>query len=445
MSEYIKVTEFEEMTRIATGISNGLMGINLVYCLEEGKLYQYTSGYWEEIFSEELMLLICKSEQYSFVVKHAISKRKQIIENIKIFTQKRLKFFNAKGYLNFDIGEFDPETMQMHDHCKENYSTIRVPYPYNYNEKCPTWLNTVKEIMQNNEEKISILQEFFGYCLTRDTTHRKALLLLGESNCGKSTILNVLRAMVGSNNCSSVSLGSISDQQHTPRLINKLVNIDSDVSASAKEFEGYFKVITSGEPISCNQKFIETFEFVPFCKFVMAANVFPKITDHSSAVYNRLILIPCDRIFTEAEMNRNLFKQLENELPGIFNWAVEGLKRLRERGMFTRADFMKEAVQELENENNPTNVFFEEHVEADVSGDIFIEKMTLYEKYVAWCKSNGHYDLSRARFGACVYKKFSKETPKDTKEPITGKRIWRNIKYVEQSGEEKAEVINWHD
>lgn len=445
MSETIP--EFEEMTRIATGISNGVMGIDFVYCLEEDKIYQYTNGYWKEVFSKEVMLMICKSNQYGYVVKHAISKRQQIIENIKIFTQKRLELFNAKGYLNFDIGEFDPDNMKMYDHCKENYSTMRFPYPYDYKSNCPEWIRTIEEIMQGDKDKIDILQEFFGYCLTRDTTHRKALLLLGESNCGKSTILNVLRAMVGNNNCSSVPLHSISDQQHTPRLINKLVNIDSDVSTMSKDFEADFKIITSGEPISCNQKFIETFEFIPYCKIVMAANSFPKITDHSSAVYNRLILIPCDRIFTEAEMNRNLFKQLEKELSGIFNWAVNGLKRLKERGMFTRADFMKEAVKELEDLNNPTNIFFEDFIEVDIGENVYIEKGELYKYYKDWCMKNGHGFITISRFSESVYKKFSKVTPKTTSLPSTGKRIWRNLKYVESKGasQNTTEKILWSD
>ncbi len=433
----------DDIYKIANGIKNGKIGESFVYCIEEDRFYIYRNGVWEHIFWLELHSVIAKFPEYGMQLQNmSVQRNKQLGEQLKLMVHKRLDKFNVKGYLNFDIGEFDPSTMKMLDHDKENYSTMRVPYPYDYNETCPTWLLTVQEIMQNNQDKIDILQEFFGYCLTRDTTHRKALLLLGESNCGKSTVLNVLRAMVGSNNCSSVPLKSISNQQHTPRLINKLVNIDSDVSGKAEDFEAEFKVITSGEPISCNQKFVETFEFVPYCKMVMAANVFPKITDHSSAFYNRLILIPCERIFKESEMNRNLFKQLEIELPGIFNWSVEGLKRLRERGMFKQNDFMKEAVQELENENNPTNIFFEEHIETDVLSGVFIEKMDLYNKYVNWSKDNGHYVLSRARFGTSVYKKYHKETPKDTKNLVTGKRIWRNLKYVDGTTDQQS---NWND
>ena len=85
---------------------------------------------------------------------------------------------------------------------------------------------------------------------------------------------------------------NIANPQYTPMLINKLVNIDADVSEHAKEFEAEFKKITSGEPINCNQKFVPTFQFIPYCKIVIAANKFPRITDHSSAFYQRLLVIP---------------------------------------------------------------------------------------------------------------------------------------------------------
>lgn len=448
MGEVIKVIEWEEMTRIANAIHSGAMGVSLVHCIEENKFYIYKQGYWQEIYEVELLKEMAMHSEFKFVVKHAISKRKQIIENLKILTQRRLELFNVKGYLNFDVGEFDPVSIQMLDHDKDNYSTMRIDYPFDGSAKCPLWEKTLLEIFEDDVQKVGLLQEFFGYCITPDISHKKALLLLGDTDSGKSTILNIMRLMLGAKNCSSVPLKYLSHPQYTPMMINKFANIDADVAKDAQSYEAEFKIITSGEPISCNQKFVETFEFVPRCKIILAANIFPTITDHSSAFYSRLILIPCNRRFSEQEKNRNLVKQLTEELAGIFNWAVAGLRRLNERGMFPQDDFMIKAVQELEDENNPTNVFFEEHVEVEMLQNSYIEKMDLFNKYIAWCTEGNHFKLSRARFGSAVYKKFHKETPKDTKDLRTGKRIWRNIRYVEQKGEvikEEGEAVLWQD
>jgi putative DNA primase/helicase len=266
--------------------------------------------------------------------------------------------------------------------------------------------------------------------------------LLGESRSGKSTILSILSHLVGDANCSSVPLKDVKNSQHTPDLINKIVNIDYDVSVKAVEFEDEFKKITGGEPIRVNQKYVASFSFRPYCKLAMSANIFPKITDHSSAFYTRLMLIPCDRIFSDEEQNRDLPKQLIVELPGILNWVLEGLRRLKKRGKFEQLDFMRDAVEELENENNPTNLFFDDYIEVKADTVTYIDKGELYEHYKRWAERTKNYPLSAARFASCVFKRFHKVTPKNCRLQYGGKRIWRCLQYVEDK-KQVGKPVDW--
>ena len=186
-----------------------------------------------------------------------------------------------------------------------------------------------EEIFEDNTDKIKILQEFFGYCISPDNEQKKGLLLLGETDTGKSTIFDIIRAMIGDTNISNVPLKAFMiNPQYTPLLINKMINIDPDVNKNAADYEREFKIITSGknEKVSCNQKHIPTFEFVPKCKIILGANEFPKITDHSNAFYERLLIIPCERRFAEHEKNHKLHDELTSKLSGIFNWAIIGLE-----------------------------------------------------------------------------------------------------------------------
>ena len=428
--------------KIALSIRDGEAKGQYLYCLEDNKFYHYTKGYWEALFEVEFLGLI--EENIKGLTKFSLSNRRQIIENFKQIGRKRLSTFNWSELLNLQNGMLGPYDGELDNHNPAFYSTIRMPYNFDKDAKCELWIKSLNEIMENNQAKINILQEFFGYCLTREVKHHKALLLLGESRSGKSTILQTLRNVIGSTNCASVPLKYISNPQYTAMLINKLVNIDTDVSAKAEQFEAEFKTITSGEPVSVNQKYVAAFDFVPYCKVVMAANIFPRITDHSSAFYKRLLLIPCDRVFSYEEQNRDLPLQLNNELPGILNWAIVGLKRLTKRSKFEELNFMKEAIQELEDENNPSNLFFEENIEVVLSDDVYIEKGELFEKYKEWCEKTKNYTLTKARFAVAVYKKYHKETPKNARLPENGKRIWRNIRYVVFKNEDQKN-LNWHD
>ncbi len=441
------MTEVDKMYSCANGIAQGLSGHDFVYCLEENKFYIYKNGYWKPLADLEIMSLILQTYSGNNglldITKFTVNKRNTILDNLKQLIYKRLEVFNKTGYLNFDLGEFDPTTGMMHDHNKENYSTLRFDYPYHHSAKCELWLKTLGEIFEGDQEKVDILQEFFGYCLTRDTRKEKALLLLGKSRSGKSTILETLGAMLGADNTAYVSMNDISDSQYTPLLMNKLCNIDTDVSAKAENFEREFKTIVSGEPMTCNQKYVETFRFRPYCKLAMGANIFPIIKDHSSAFYNRLILIPCDRVFGIDEQNIILKDLLTAELSGIFNWAVGGLQRLSDRGGFEQKDFMAEAIEDLRDESNPTDVFFRENVAVEVRDGVFIDRTELYQKYKNWCQENGQGFLSNIRFNKIVYDRYSKYTGKNVQDFKTGRRIWKNLKYKNVLAEQSN--IGWQD
>lgn len=427
--------------RKAEEIVNGKIGGEYVYSVEENCFYVYNKGFWHKIYECEFIKTINKSLP-SFK-NLTLSQKKQVIENIKTIKDLRLDKFNWSHMLNLSNGMLSPKDKTFLDHESILYSTMRLPYEYKEDASCDLWLKTLNEILENDKNKIEILQEFFGYCLTRDTKYHKALLLLGESRSGKSTILSTLRAMIGENNCSSVPLKYIANPQCTSMLVNKLVNIDTDVSAKAVEFEAEFKTITSGEPLHSNQKYILPFDFIPFCKLIMAANIFPRITDHSSAFYNRLILVPCDRVFEPKEQNKDLPEQLKSELSGILNWSLEGLNRIQERKGFKEYDFMNEAVKELEDDNNPINLFFDEHIEIDL--ETYIEKGELYEKYKLWTEKTKNFTLSSPRFSSCLFKEYHKVTFKKSRLPEgQQKRIWKNLKYVDFKSEIKPQM-NWQE
>lgn len=432
------------MYSIAVGLSKGVYDHKVIYCLHNGAFYTYQDGYWRELFEIEILSLICEHPKVidAGIQSYPYSTKRQILDSLKLLVHKPLSSFNTNGFLNFPSGLLDLTGNNFISHSPDIITTIRFPYKYDQLAQCPLWEKTLLEIFDNNIAKISILQEFFGYCLTRDTRKEKALLLLGESRTGKSTILHVLRHLVGVPNCSSVPLKFISNPQYTPMLINKMVNIDADVSGKAQEFEAEFKIITSGEPVSCNQKFIATFEFTPYCKLVMAANEFPRITDHSSAFYKRLILIPCDRVFDENEQNIYLKDNLIGELSGILNWAIAGLLRLNKRGRFEHNKFMVDALIELREESNPIEVFFKDNIELDVVNNSEIEKQDLYVKYCQWCRENGNAPMANNKFGAAIFRKYSKWTPKDVKSSTgSHKRVWKNLRYKLQPVQ--GEAVSW--
>lgn len=427
----------------AFDIINGKGGGEYIYSLQEDYIYVYEDGHWKQLFLIEFMDRL--DQAMPIITKYPLTIKKQIVENFKHKKYLRLEGFNTHPLINFQNYMYDPAGNNILAHKPEYYSTMRIPYSYDALAKCPLWVKTLGEIFENDGMKMELLQEFFGYCLSNDSEQKKGLLLLGETDTGKSTVLDTFREVIGDKNISNVPLEYLANPQYTPLLMNKTVNLDPDVNKNASDYEREFKIITGGkqEKVSCNQKHIPTFEFTPKCKLVLAANIFPKITDHSSAFYQRLMVIPFNRRFREDEKDRLLNEKLKPELSGIFNWMVEGLNRLKARGRFKDYDFARDAVQELEDENNPSNLFFEEHIE--ISMGSWVEKGELFKRYQEWCNKTNNYALSTPRFSVAVYKKFSLQTPKHGQDAHTGKRIWKNIKYVPFKSDIKAQEIVWED
>lgn len=408
-----------------------------IYCLQDGKFYSYKQGYWKEVFEKQLLRAI--SIALPKTNNHTIFKRKQILENMKILAYKDQSEFNWSELMNLENGMVNPYKQEMEDHDLSYYSTIRIPYKFDCEFQCPLWIKSIGEILEDSVDKIELMQEFFGYCTIPDVKQKKAMLFIGESDSGKSTLLNILRAMLGKDNCSAIPLKYLSNPQYTPRMVNKLVNIDPDVAKDALNYEGDFKIITSGEPVNCNQKFIESFDFIPYCRIVLAANDFPNITDYSSAFYTRLLLIPCDRVFNEQEKDRELFDKLEPELPGILNWALEGLKRLNARGYFKDLEFNKKAVQELRDQNNPVEGYLRDNLRHEMDQEI--DKEWLYNQYRHWCDKNEVGAISSIKFNQKVFAKFSKYTGKDCRASKPPRpRVWRNLVFKTDYNS-----ANWED
>jgi len=440
----------DKFRQLAFRIVNGQIG-QFTYCMENDQIYVYEEGYWKALRDIEFLSRIengiIDANGNKVVTHYDVVRRKKIIENFKILSYKPLSDFNKSHLLNFENTMFDPIGLNSASHDYKWLSTIRIPYKYTLLAECPLWIKTINEILEEDKIKINILQEFFGQCLTRDIKQEKALLLLGESRSGKSTILNTLHHMVGVKNCSTVPLKYILNPVYTSMMIHKLINFDKDVSKKAQDYEEDFKKIVTGEEITSNDKYDDPFDFKPFCKLVLSANEFPRITDHSSAFYNRLILIPCNRVFSPQEQNRNLREKLLEELPGILNWSIEGLKRLNKRGMFEEVHFMKEAIQDLENDNNPCNIFFNDHVQI-VFGS-YIEKSILFKHYQEWCLANEQHNVSHIIFSKNILKRYNKETIKDARLSVGSRNaIWQNINFVQDKNREPVKVkenLQWKD
>jgi P4 family phage/plasmid primase-like protien len=246
-----------------------------------------------------------------------------------------------------------------------------------------------------------MLQEWFGYCLTYDTSHHKLLLLHGEGANGKSVICGALEALIGRDNCSNVALEEFGDKFAFGSTLGKLVNISPDSGQLEHEAEGRLKGYTSGNKMSFDRKNLPRIDMVPTARLVVSTNDRPKFRDKSGGVWRRLLLLPMTTVIPEKEkilgMDEIKWWEQSGELPGMLLWALRGLARLKRQKAFTVPLVSAAELEQYRDEQNPARVFLRDYTQA--SDDAEVKTEELYSGYVAWCESHGHKPVPDTNFG----------------------------------------------
>jgi putative DNA primase/helicase len=97
--------------------------------------------------------------------------------------------------------------------------------------------------------------------------------------------------------------------------------------------EALMKMLTGGEHVRARRMREDFWEFPPTWKIWFCANDKPKVKGRDKATWRRIKLIPFDVTIPDEEVDHELPSRLLTELPGIFNWAIEGCLEWKEHGL----------------------------------------------------------------------------------------------------------------
>lgn len=178
-------------------------------------------------------------------------------------------------------------------------------------------------------------------------------------------------------------------------LPGKILNISPENDSFGKDIDTQMlKSITGGDIVAVEQKYKTTSSVQMRCKLLFLLNQLPTTKDTSHGFYRRLVLIPFDRIFTPEEQDRGLLEKLYAELPGILNFAMEGLQRLRQQQyQLSSAKRIDDALEKYKKNHHPVLQFFVDALQVDEAAK---ERRPLfYEVYKTWARLNERDDCAR--------------------------------------------------
>lgn len=266
-----------------------------------------------------------------------------------------------------------------------------IAFAYHAQASVPrTWLTFLHQLLPEDSEAQDLLQEWMGYLLTARTHHQKILMIVGPKRSGKGTIGRVLRELVGRHHLVAPTLSTLGEQFGRQVLIDKTVALIADARLSGRTDLGVLSEVLlsiSGEdPQSVPRKNQTDWTGALPTRFTIMTNEIPRLPDASGALASRFLMLLLRESFYGRE-DQSLFTRLRAELPGILNWALDGLARVTARGRFLQPASAEDALIELENLASPVMAFIRE--KCTVASGLTTTKDALYMAYRAWCQAQG--------------------------------------------------------
>jgi len=301
---------------------------------------------------------------------------------------------NQIKYLTLQNGLYDLDADILIPRSSEIFTTNLLPYNYDPSATCPRFVQFLHEIFEDDQTKIDFVQEAVGYSFHKSLPTPAMFFLIGGGSNGKSVFINTISNLVGKENTSNVSFNALSDEYYILELFQKMINISGETPQGRCINTDTVKAVTAGDWITGRELYRQPMKFRPFAKHFLAMNKPPVITDQSHGMRRRIWVLEFNRRFTDKDMDRQLEEKLAQELSGIFNWALEGYRKLKARNFaLSEPSSMKMAKEEYMDEMDSVRQFAKEYLEKTEDRKAFLTLSNAYSEYQGFCSQSGKKDV----------------------------------------------------
>lgn len=281
---------------------------------------------------------------------------------------------------------------------------------YEPSAECELFLKFIRDIMQDNDEKIEYIQKLLGYSLTGDTREETCYILYGNTTRnGKSTLVETISYMLGNENGYSMNMNpeSLAQKQNkdSRQASGDIARLKGTRFLNASEppkkmiFDvGLLKNLLGRDSITARHLHEREFQFMPCFKLFINTNFLPLITDDTLFSSGRINVITFDRHFKPEEQNKTLKDDLKKEesISGIFNWCLDGLKNYYNDGA-EPPECVKESTMEYRKNSDKIGNFIAEVLEESTLNCMAKD---VYNAYQEWCRENGYGSENKRNFFA---------------------------------------------
>lgn len=346
-----------------------------------------------------------------------------------IFTHAPLNLIPLKN------GVYDFETNTLLPHSPEYRFMYQFPVTYDPQATCPKTEAFFKQILTPDQK--TLIEEWIGYYFYRVYMFKKAIIFVGAGDTGKTTLLEVISYLLSTTNISTISLQKMSsDKFSAAHLYNKHGNLVDELSARDITDTGAFKVATGGGTVTGEYKFGNQFSFHNFSKFTFACNRIPDVQDtNDEAYFNRWMVVRFENTIKKAIPNFVDTLKTEEERSGLFNLAMEGLRRLLDKKRFSYSHDAEGTKSEMMRNGSSIAMFASDMLLLEYGEELTRDEM--YDAYIDYCHKNKLSAQTKEMLGRRLHDYTNYISDGVTNNGKT--RVWRNAK-LKQTEEQKKKI-----
>jgi len=389
--------------KLAWDTANKLIESNHFVTLQDTEeIYRYQDGVYE--LGAEAFI---KQYVQDGLTKETISTHlvKEVIGHVQRSTLKSREIFDeGNPHLVLENCLYDMRSGQSEDFTPDYYALAKMPVRYvatiDYHQSL--FWTFINEIL--SPEDVKGVQEEIGQILAKDYLTKKFSIYEGVQNTGKTTLLNVIQALLGEKNVSNLSLQQIASKErfYLSRLFGKMANIRDDMPKDIIKSASALKEVTGRSKITGEFKFQDPFEFTNHAYIIVSCNQLPPFEEDDLAVFDRIKLRQFKNRFGGHEKpDRELEKKLTTpeELSAVLNFAIDGLERLKAQGWnFSHEEKEIETRDYYKRKADPLWGFVEDCLEETGNSQDYIEKQELYNKSREYCQEKNLPEITKDYF-----------------------------------------------
>ncbi len=292
---------------------------------------------------------------------------------------------------NITFKEFDPKDRLM----------FQLPFKYDAKATAPKFEKFLEEVIPEENARL-VIAEYVGYIFAKHLSFEKCMIFLGEGRNGKSVLQEIIVSLLGEENVLSHPISSLADTTgyHRAQLEHKLLNACSEFSLDGAKPD-IVKVMASNQPLSVRNIYGDPKIIKNYGRLLFNSNMLSnKDVEQSEGFFRRFLIVEFNQSIPIEKVNPYLRQEIvAEELSGIFNWALEGLKRITAPGAkgFTYSRHIENASCKFKNDSSSVYIFLEE-CGYESSEKEYTSSTVLYKEYAEYCKDFGYRAVSSRIF-----------------------------------------------